>query len=363
MEVCHYCNGKKKKCDSCFGLFLIDPDTFLKSFYEACKQGNWDKVFSMISGSYRTSHIIDYDYVSPSSGYTPLHQAYWNNVPVIQSLLWDCFVDPLVQNHAGQTPLDLAISRGCLDAAEILKKWNASYLVDRNSRFCSSEATPASFIELSKFIEVEQGMGGETALCDWGKWKRVARFLMKHIYPIAPKSKKKGTHPSDLVEVFIKGYTSNAFYAQMNLFLRFIEPTEESILSFMGYEFYNASLHLSAALERCCKPFEGIAYRKFNLTGDEIDQYYPGLKFVWPSFTSSSKSETVASNWNGNVFVEIEVSLGLNQGYEVSSFSMFPQEKEVLFPANTAFVVKSVILGMNNNYIRIANLSCGLNED
>lgn len=93
---------------------------------------------------------------------------------------------------------------------------------------------------------------------------------------------------------------------------------------------------LKAALSKL-PPFEGSVVRGTNLPAEVLAQYRPGEYIVEKAFLSTTRDPVVAqsSAFAGNVEFRI-VSF---TGRDVSAFSMFPAEQEILFPANTRFLV------------------------
>lgn len=93
---------------------------------------------------------------------------------------------------------------------------------------------------------------------------------------------------------------------------------------------------LKAALSKL-PPFEGSVVRGTNLPPEVLAQYRPGDYIIEKAFLSTTRDPVVAqsSAFAGNVEFRI-VSF---TGRDVSAFSMYPAEQEVLFPANTRFLV------------------------
>lgn len=93
---------------------------------------------------------------------------------------------------------------------------------------------------------------------------------------------------------------------------------------------------LKAALSKL-PPYEGSVVRGTNLPPEVLAQYRPGEYIVEKAFLSTTKDPVVAqsSAFAGNVEFRI-VSF---TGRDVSAFSMYPAEQEILFPANTRFLI------------------------
>lgn len=93
---------------------------------------------------------------------------------------------------------------------------------------------------------------------------------------------------------------------------------------------------LKAALSKL-PAFEGSVVRGTNLPPEVLAQYRPGEYIVEKAFLSTTRDPVVAqsSAFAGNVEFRI-VSF---TGRDVSAFSMYPAELEILFPANTRFLI------------------------
>lgn len=75
------------------------------------------------------------------------------------------------------------------------------------------------------------------------------------------------------------------------------------------------------------------------------ENYEVGKTFLWPNFTATSKSKRIAESFSdgGWVFViDINGAQGINYFADVSRFSKYPGEEEVLFCPYTGFKVLEV---------------------
>ena len=98
---------------------------------------------------------------------------------------------------------------------------------------------------------------------------------------------------------------------------------------------------------RLCPLYEGIAWRGVRMTEDDIEQYELGRMFEWASFVSATRERGVAEAHRPNVLFEISPwgshSLyGKRNAYDIAAYSIFPDEREVLFPVACTFRVKSI---------------------
>lgn len=85
-------------------------------------------------------------------------------------------------------------------------------------------------------------------------------------------------------------------------------------------------------------------YRGLTIASDHVKQEYKaGLQFLWPTFTCTSRNRDVAHGF-GNYVFEIE-ALENDMAFrtDISKYSDYPEEQEVLFYPYTGFVVKNII--------------------
>lgn len=93
---------------------------------------------------------------------------------------------------------------------------------------------------------------------------------------------------------------------------------------------------LKAALAKL-PPYEGLVIRGSNIPAEMLELYEPGEVVVEHAFLSTTKNPAVAQlpTFAGNV----EFQILSKSGRDVSPYSTFPAEQEVLFPAGTNFLV------------------------
>ncbi len=91
---------------------------------------------------------------------------------------------------------------------------------------------------------------------------------------------------------------------------------------------------LNQALEKL-PPYNGPVVRGTDLPPDVLAQYQPGAVVTESAFFSTSMDPAVAQStaFAGNV----EFRILSRTGRDISSFSMFPSEQEVLFPTGVRF--------------------------
>lgn len=93
---------------------------------------------------------------------------------------------------------------------------------------------------------------------------------------------------------------------------------------------------LNQALRKC-EPHRGAVFRGTDMPAEVLAQYQPGAVITESGFLSTTMDLTVAQSpaFAGNV----EFRILSATGRDISSFSVIPDEKEVLFPTGTKFYV------------------------
>ncbi|CAF2056662.1 unnamed protein product [Rotaria magnacalcarata] len=85
-------------------------------------------------------------------------------------------------------------------------------------------------------------------------------------------------------------------------------------------------------------------YRGLSLTSENVKQEYKeGLQFLWPTFACTSRNKDVAHGF-GNYMFEIEASEDdWTYRTDISQYSEFPEEQEVLFYPYSGYTVKNIM--------------------
>ena len=136
----------------------------------------------------------------------------------------------------------------------------------------------------------------------------------------------------------IQDYTTNDIYREVNTAL----CTDDRYLLLRHARFINL---LRQALHGHRE--EGMVFRGMFLPGRDHQLYRVGRRFLWPGFTSASRDPRQADafgSWSGNgerVLFAIDLSLGRGVTFcrDISSFSDYPWEEEVLFFCYSGFEV------------------------
>ena len=90
--------------------------------------------------------------------------------------------------------------------------------------------------------------------------------------------------------------------------------------------------------------FTGLVYRGATLTLEEIEAYQNSIgksAKEWLSFSSTSKTRSLAEIYSGNTLFIIKVP-SQSQHLDISTISNFPDEEEVLLGASTSFQTENV---------------------
>jgi NAD:arginine ADP-ribosyltransferase len=95
---------------------------------------------------------------------------------------------------------------------------------------------------------------------------------------------------------------------------------------------------INSALQKL-PPYHGPVVRGTNLPPEVLAQYRPGGVITEDAFLSTSTNAAVARSpsFVGNV----EFRIMSSTGRDISSFSLFPGEQEILFPSGTSFYIVS----------------------
>ncbi|CAF4351806.1 unnamed protein product [Rotaria sp. Silwood2] len=84
--------------------------------------------------------------------------------------------------------------------------------------------------------------------------------------------------------------------------------------------------------------------RGLTIASEHVNQEYKvGLQFLWPTFTSTSRNRDVAHGF-GNYIFEIDASAD-DSTYrtDISKYSDYPEEQEVLFYPYSGYLVKNIM--------------------
>ncbi|CAK9110661.1 unnamed protein product [Durusdinium trenchii] len=150
---------------------------------------------------------------------------------------------------------------------------------------------------------------------------------------------EKPSVPED--EWAIKCYTSNGYYGELNYALR----ADDSFLLRKHARLINCLRHCVRSHNERYRVYRGV-----QLPSSEHEFYQVGKLFLWPGFTSASRSEVTAmafGSWGGGQgnTVLFKIELGLSSGCtysrDISHMSNYPSEQEVLLYCYSGFKVTS----------------------
>lgn len=151
----------------------------------------------------------------------------------------------------------------------------------------------------------------------------------------------------ELNSMIISQYTDESqLYREVNLLLRDGHEGKD-----IGNEpLVPWILQLNAAI-RCQDEYIQSSYRGANLTAEELNKYKVGDMFIWSPFTSASKAKSKCLG--GNVIFEFKPissisEYGKRAPRDISKYSYFPEEEEVLFPICCCFRITSIQSIENN---------------
>lgn len=99
--------------------------------------------------------------------------------------------------------------------------------------------------------------------------------------------------------------------------------------------------------------YSGTVYRAIDKPLLSLSkQYKTGSNVVWPSFTSTSKNRDIMSNFSGKS-EGTWMSIDVVEGKDISTFSLFPDESEILLLPNSTCHVSGILDDKMKNLIGI----------
>lgn len=154
-----------------------------------------------------------------------------------------------------------------------------------------------------------------------------------------------------ITQYCLQFYTDDIFlYKLVNTTLRETDHTKFDTLGPFCYLLkYIALLNLYPVYL-----YEKIVYRSAQLDDKDIDQYRNAMNDSqlkqWLAFTSTTKKLEVAEFFQGNTLFIIQLPIDkYSFGMDISSYSTFPQEEEVLLPTQICFKVDNVEFNEDKN--------------
>lgn len=159
----------------------------------------------------------------------------------------------------------------------------------------------------------------------------------------------KGKDKTEITQCCVQLYTENSFlYKMINQVLRDDDKTKLDTLGPYCYLLKYIAL-LALYPDRV---YERTVYRSASFNEDQINQYKNAINDPnpkqWLAFSSTTKSFTVADFFGGNTLFIIQLPINeFSFGIDISSYSQFPTEEEVLLPTQICFKVERVQYNQN----------------
>jgi len=101
--------------------------------------------------------------------------------------------------------------------------------------------------------------------------------------------------------------------------------------------------------------FTGTVYRALDRPLQTLSkQYKPGNSVVWVAFTSTSKNRDIMTLFTGKSEGTL-MRISVVEGKEISQFSLFPSESEVLLPPNTFCFVDEICTENMKDLLKLNN--------
>ncbi|CAF1221070.1 unnamed protein product [Didymodactylos carnosus] len=206
-------------------------------------------------------------------------------------------------------------------------KWRNLYLSDSNN-----DQNVTLIVELADKGIVQEGRTISKL--------EEATFLAEELIESARQSK------DELYKDILSIYTRESFlYRLVNKVLRSYDLSKLQTLGPFCYLLNEALRNLPEETR-----YLGIVYRGAQLDPGQIQTYKRMIrtKKNWPQFTSTSKSRQKAEQFGNALFI---INLGGRYGgygRDVSQYSAFPNQEEVLLPCSTNFYVEKVAYDLKN---------------
>lgn len=156
----------------------------------------------------------------------------------------------------------------------------------------------------------------------------------------------------EALECAVRLYSASSFL--YNLINSVMRNEDESKLETLGPFFYLLWSHV--VINSLRNGGEETVYRGCTLTKEMVEEYRQviGTYIAWPAFTSTSKSREVAEMFTGNTLFVIRIHTDICARYcDISLFSRFPQEEEILLITSVPLEVKNVEHDLTTGTYRI----------
>jgi hypothetical protein len=146
-------------------------------------------------------------------------------------------------------------------------------------------------------------------------------------------------------------YTTND-YKKLNIQMACCQLDDDQLA--WAKQLYGAC---AAAKDEQLQNLPKLVFRKMFMSHIEFEAYRIGEKFYLPSFTSTSAKQL---DWKGNTWVYISLQPEITQhAAEISTYSQYPTEEEILLNACTRFqVVSKIAINDGDKYYYLHLLFC-----
>jgi hypothetical protein len=142
-------------------------------------------------------------------------------------------------------------------------------------------------------------------------------------------------------------YTMESFlYKKMNEYMRLVGDKQHEQLWKSKVLTFGPFAHLLGAFMTSKKYTKMTVYCGANLSDDLIDKYRNNLDayLTFPEFTSTSRNREKAEQFGNVLFI---ISISSLDGTDVSSYSDYPDEEEILLRNDFAFYIRSCTFDAN----------------
>ena len=145
-------------------------------------------------------------------------------------------------------------------------------------------------------------------------------------------------------------YTQQAIYSQLNKMLRDRDRTKLLV-------YFPFLKLLLTALEKLPN-YEGVVYRGVKVQNNLKSQYRVGRNLTWWAFSSCTLDGDILSSdtFCGSTGERILFTIRCKNGKDISAYSAYSSEKEILLPPGRVFKVEGCMSSPSDTYLSIINL-------
>lgn len=205
------------------------------------------------------------------------------------------------------------------------------------------DANKASQVLLAKKDISQSQQKSEISLKQGPQWQGPLPHEAKPVYEIT-KNDIKDAYNVKLLELgAIQEYTAPDGPFSFNPINTYLRSEKPDAANSMTQALNNNIDRMKTGLEKM-PDFKGTVYRGTNLSKEDVDKYVIGKEDISePAFTSTSRSEGVASKYSKGNHIAVIFEIASKHGKSVETISQFKEEQEVIFKPGTQFKVTSRI--------------------